>query len=798
MGTPIVPLKLVAGDRIKDQFEVKKKLGEGACGQVFLVDMLQAKGKAAMKAEPFMKNKEYEVLKMEVFALKKLQHSRHVCRLLGSGKTDKFTYLVMSLLGKEIDDIRKRMPQRRISAPSTIRIFIQLVKALQDIHEAGFVHRDVKPSNMAVPYIRLGRTASPQKIRIRLLTTTVIPAMTYGCETWTSKEADTKRLQRAVSNMFEIAGCDPPDMEKQVLRRKLKWAGHVSRMKYDRWAKIVSEWDPRGSARPRGSPPKRWADDITDSIKIFIHNEALRGNLGHGRRRIGILRKKEHGPLSEGIVQLGAAWFAVSRMETEVEPHKYHKILEKPNIGWIGVNPSTQKVEFATNDGVFFDLTSNSELFKISNFDEIDVHFVKNRHVILVDNSLLYIDSNRVSQDAVSILTRDSDILLIDFENKLRFVDLETAKTTEDVRDVEAGCDLVACSSESANVILQAARGNLETIQPRKYVLAHARALLDRKDYIAAFKWMKKHRVDMSLAMKYKGGELENDVDVWLKSTNDSQLLEQLIISCTEVFDEEGTSLCTAVYSYIKSIEDVERKTILFPLMLTSLLRSKPSRINDALKEIQEHVEKIEVRKDVFTRNNLHHISFFVPAKDLFNCALSTYDLKLAQQVAEASNYDPKEYLPVLNTLNRVSSTLERHYRINVVREAWVDAISSLFVLDSSEERGEDEEMWWNDAKEIIQREGIYQNALTLLTPDQKRYKGCCELYAGELERKVHWKQAALFYELAANSEKTLKCWEMARDVDGLVSSARRLGVDPVKLKIHAIKISAALKEVYG
>uniref|UniRef100_A0A8R1IP91 Uncharacterized protein n=1 Tax=Caenorhabditis japonica TaxID=281687 RepID=A0A8R1IP91_CAEJA len=143
------------------------------------------------------------------------------------------------------------------------------------------VARRIRAGWAAFNAIRRELLQSPQKIRIRLLTTTVIPAMTYGCETWTSKEADTKRLQRAVSNMFEIAGCDPPDMEKQVLRRKLKWAGHVSRMKYDRWAKIVSEWDPRGSARPRGRPPKRWADDITDSIKSFIHNEALRGNLGH-------------------------------------------------------------------------------------------------------------------------------------------------------------------------------------------------------------------------------------------------------------------------------------------------------------------------------------------------------------------------------------------------------------------------------------------------------------------------------------------------------------------------------------
>uniref|UniRef100_A0A8R1HVD3 Reverse transcriptase domain-containing protein n=1 Tax=Caenorhabditis japonica TaxID=281687 RepID=A0A8R1HVD3_CAEJA len=154
------------------------------------------------------------------------------------------------------------------------------------------VARRIRAGSAAFNAIRREVLQSPQKIRNRLLTTTVIPAMTYGCETWISKESDTKRLQRAVSNMFEIAGCDPPDMEKQVLRRKLKWAGHVSRMKYDRWAKILSEWDPRGSARPRGCPPKRWADDITDSIKIFIHNEALRGNLGHARRRIDILEAK--------------------------------------------------------------------------------------------------------------------------------------------------------------------------------------------------------------------------------------------------------------------------------------------------------------------------------------------------------------------------------------------------------------------------------------------------------------------------------------------------------------------------
>ncbi|KAK0419208.1 hypothetical protein QR680_014015 [Steinernema hermaphroditum] len=151
MGTPISPLKLAINDKIKDQFIIRKKLGEGSCGTVFLVQNLkEPKIRAAMKVEPFMKCKDDEILKMEVFVLKRMQSSKHVCRLLMAGKISNFSFMVMSLLGKELSDIRRRLPDRKMSVASVLKIGIQCCQAVHDMHMVGFVHRDVKPTNFCV------------------------------------------------------------------------------------------------------------------------------------------------------------------------------------------------------------------------------------------------------------------------------------------------------------------------------------------------------------------------------------------------------------------------------------------------------------------------------------------------------------------------------------------------------------------------------------------------------------------------------------------------------------------------
>lgn len=79
----------------------------------------------------------------------------------------------------------------------------------------------------------------------------------------------------------------------------------------------------------------------------------------------------------------------------------------------------------------------------------------------------------------------------------------------------------------------------------------------------------------------------------------------------------------------------------------------------------------------------------------MFNAALATYDLRLTVQVetisislgtytslllqvAEASNRDPKEYIPLLNELRKVEPETYRAYRIDMLREDWTGALTHL------------------------------------------------------------------------------------------------------------------------
>jgi len=46
-----------------------------------------------------------------------------------------FSYVVMTLLGKPIDDLRRMQPKRKFSTVTTLRIGIQLMKVRKNSHK---------------------------------------------------------------------------------------------------------------------------------------------------------------------------------------------------------------------------------------------------------------------------------------------------------------------------------------------------------------------------------------------------------------------------------------------------------------------------------------------------------------------------------------------------------------------------------------------------------------------------------------------------------------------------------------
>ena len=54
------------------------------------------------------------------------------------------------------------------------------------------------------------------------------------------------------------------DIIEYTLKQKWRWAGHIARLKDNRWTRRCTEWQPRRGKRSRGRPSRRWQDDITE------------------------------------------------------------------------------------------------------------------------------------------------------------------------------------------------------------------------------------------------------------------------------------------------------------------------------------------------------------------------------------------------------------------------------------------------------------------------------------------------------------------------------------------------------
>ncbi|OZC08008.1 hypothetical protein X798_05004 [Onchocerca flexuosa] len=131
---------------------VIKKLGKGGCGAVFEVCAKHANEMKhlAMKVESRDLDHNDQLLRAEANILKRMQYSKHVPIFIAAGRTVLFNFVLMELLGKSLSELHKMAPNRQFTIATVLKIALQALNALRDLHSIYFIHRDVKPANFAI------------------------------------------------------------------------------------------------------------------------------------------------------------------------------------------------------------------------------------------------------------------------------------------------------------------------------------------------------------------------------------------------------------------------------------------------------------------------------------------------------------------------------------------------------------------------------------------------------------------------------------------------------------------------
>ncbi|CAK5031928.1 unnamed protein product [Meloidogyne enterolobii] len=129
---------------------VMDRVGAGAFGEVYRV-----RGSAnqvyALKTEHC--DAEHNVLMMDVTVLQDAgrQQFKHFARIIESGRyRNDFFYLVMTLLGKSLHDLRKARKSECFTKGTAISAAIQTLEAIEELHKIGYLHRDIKPGNYSI------------------------------------------------------------------------------------------------------------------------------------------------------------------------------------------------------------------------------------------------------------------------------------------------------------------------------------------------------------------------------------------------------------------------------------------------------------------------------------------------------------------------------------------------------------------------------------------------------------------------------------------------------------------------
>lgn len=148
---PAQPDALQPGTTLGGRYEIVKVLGIGGMGVVYQARDITLDRDVALKViRPEMATDKdvMDRFRREILLASRITH-KHILRIHDLGESDGLSYISMAYVdGESLRDILKR--DGFITVERALPIAIQMCDALQAAHDAGVVHRDLKPHNVLI------------------------------------------------------------------------------------------------------------------------------------------------------------------------------------------------------------------------------------------------------------------------------------------------------------------------------------------------------------------------------------------------------------------------------------------------------------------------------------------------------------------------------------------------------------------------------------------------------------------------------------------------------------------------